>query len=270
MHAVLPVLSLLAATATAKSTAKRDVTVNWGPIVGFYETSSEIISTISTIYPGKMPSDQKGYMFAWIGIGNTTGDLVQSIVGSYPAGLSECEGDASSSTAWCISSEVYGASTGVQSVGQLTTADADYENGIVFNYTLIDKATYLWEQTMTDAVTGKLLSTFQKATGPATLWNTAVELQPYNGASPTGLVEPQYYVNTTIVLAEEDASYGSSMYVEYGGEHTDATTSDGGKTVCFSLLLSLSVQSHLLTLLIALGFCSGSSRRLPLQRWSES
>lgn len=233
MYALLPVISLLATAAAAAkplAAAKRDLTVNWGPIVGFYETSSEIISTISTIYPGKMPTNQKGYMFAWIGIGNTTGDLVQSIVGSYPAGLSECSGANADST-WCISSEVYGASTGVQSVGKMTTADANYENGIVFNYTLIDKETYLWEQTMTDAVTGDLLSTYQKETGPATLWNTAVELQPYNGADPTGLVEPQYYVNTTIVLAETDASYGSSMYVEYGGEHTDATTSDGGKTV---------------------------------------
>lgn len=49
----------------------------------------------------------------------------------------------------CISSEVYGntdAGTPNQWVGDLTTADVNYENGIVLNYTLINKETYLWQQ----------------------------------------------------------------------------------------------------------------------------
>ena len=49
----------------------------------------------------------------------------------------------------CISSEVYGnTDAGVpnQWVGELTTADVNYENGILLNYTLIDKESYLWLQ----------------------------------------------------------------------------------------------------------------------------
>jgi hypothetical protein len=49
----------------------------------------------------------------------------------------------------CISSEVYGnTAAGVpnQWVGDLTTADVNYENGIFLNYTLIDKESYLWLQ----------------------------------------------------------------------------------------------------------------------------
>lgn len=225
-------LALSASTATAASLlSKRDVT--WGPIVGLEASTSEIISTISTIYPGKMPQDQKAYMFTWIGLGNGTGDLVQSIVGSYPAGMSECSGSAADTT-WCISSEVYGLDSSgatVQFVGDKTTADVNYENGIIFNYTLIDKSTYLWEQTMTDAVTGDLLSTYQKTSGPMTLWNTAVELQDYNGAEPSGTIEPQYYVDTTIYLDGADEAYSAGLYTESGATTTDMTTSDGGKTV---------------------------------------
>ncbi|KAI8309319.1 hypothetical protein K4K61_001853 [Colletotrichum sp. SAR11_59] len=224
-------LALIGSTATASPLLnKRDVT--WGPIAGFQATTSEIISTVSTIYPGKMPSGQKGYMFAWIGIGAETGDLIQSIVGSYPAGMSECTGSAADST-WCISSEVYGLdSTGatVQFVGDKRTADTNYENGIIFNYTLIDKSSYLWEQTMTDAVTGELLSTYQKKSGKMTLWNTAIELQDNNGAAPTGTIEPQYYTNTTIVFAEKDAAYKDGAYTESGATYSGIATADGGKT----------------------------------------
>jgi hypothetical protein len=229
----------LAAASTAAAhpnLGRRDV--SWGPIVGFQETSSEIVSTTSTMYPGKMPSNQKGYMFTWIGVGaNGDGyDLIQSIVGSYPAGQSECSGTNADST-WCISSEVYGLNDQKQTeqfVGTLTTADTNYENGVVFNYTLTDTSTYSWTQTMHDAVTGDLLSTYTKVSEQqSTLWNTAVEIQDFNGNAGTGTVEPQYYVNTTITLKAADKSWGSTIYSEYGGEYTTPTTTDGGKTVSF-------------------------------------
>ncbi|KAI0125362.1 hypothetical protein BJ170DRAFT_500715 [Xylariales sp. AK1849] len=228
-------LALLAASTAAIHTkaGKRDV--SWGPIIGFQETSSEIVSSTSTMYPGKMPSNQKGYMFAWIGVGvNGNGyDLIQSIVGSYPAGLSECSGEDADST-WCISSEVYGLDSSgatTQFVGEKTTADVNYENGIVFNYTLTDMSAYSWTQTMTDAVTGDLLSAYTKVSKQkSTLWNTAIELQDYNGSEGSGTIEPQYYVNTTIVLKAVDENYGSTIYAESGGEYTEPTTTDGGKT----------------------------------------
>lgn len=242
-HFHLATLALSASTATAKSMFSKRA-VGWGPIVGIQPTTSEIISTTSTIYPGKMPQGQQGYMFAWIGLGNGTGDLVQSIVGSYPAGQSECSG-ADADTTWCISSEVYGlndAGATVQFVGAKTTADADYDNGVVFNYTLVDRSTYTWAQTMTDAVTGELLASYEKASGPMTLWNTAIEVQDRDGAAASGTVEPQYYVNTTITLAGADAAYSAGLYTQNGASSTDLTTSDGGKTVSSGYLtLSLTI-----------------------------
>lgn len=232
-HLVSLVLSASMAAASAEHLFSKRLDVSWGPIVGVGPSTANIISTTSTIYPGKMPSDQKGYMFAWIGIMNNTGDLIQSIIGSYPAGQSECDGS-NADTTWCITSEVYGLDSSgatTQFVGDKRTADVNYENGIFFNYTLIDASTYLWEQTMTDAVTGDLLSTYQKISGPMNTWNTAVELQPYGDNEPTGIVEPQYYINTTITLDAADENLSGDLWTEYGGESTEMTTSDGGKTV---------------------------------------
>lgn len=49
----------------------------------------------------------------------------------------------------CISSEVYGndaSGNPNQWVGTTLTLDANPENGLVFNYTLVDSETYLWNQ----------------------------------------------------------------------------------------------------------------------------
>jgi hypothetical protein len=141
-------LSALGATATSSPGTRFSKRDSWGPAFSLGPAKSDIISTTTTIYPGKMPSDQKGLLYIWLGISNGTGDLIQSIIGSYPAGQSECSG-ANADTTWCVSSEVYGndaSGTPNQWVGGLTTADVDYENGIRLNYTLVDESSYLWLQ----------------------------------------------------------------------------------------------------------------------------
>ena len=161
-----------------------------------------------------MPSDQQGYLFVWLGISNGTGDLIQSIIGSYPEGGSECSGTAADTT-WCISSEVYGlASNGYpnQWVGSLTTTDINFANGIKLNYTLIDKDSYLWLQTMEDAVTGELLSTFNKTSGPMLGWGTALECQDGpTGVACSGTVAEQTYVNSTIILEAADETFVDTL-----------------------------------------------------------
>lgn len=139
-------LALSASAVTASpSLRKRD---SWGPSLGLGPAKQQIITTQTTIYPGQLPPNQQAYLFAWLGISNGTGDLIQSIVGSYPKGGSECSGP-NADTAWCISSEVYGntaAGYPNQFVGDLRTADVNYQNGITFNYTLTDKKAYTWVQ----------------------------------------------------------------------------------------------------------------------------
>ncbi|QSZ28525.1 hypothetical protein DSL72_003023 [Monilinia vaccinii-corymbosi] len=225
---VLASLLLSASTAVAssmKAFVKRD---SWGPSFSLGPAKQEIIQTTTTIYPGKMPSDQQGYLFAWLGISNGTGDLIQSIIGSYPAGGSECDGQEGANTTWCISSEVYG--SGYQYVGALTTADLTWENGIKLNYTLADPDTYLWTQTMSDAVTGKLLSSFQKTSGPMLGWGTALECDNYKGVACTGTDQYQYYINSTIRLKAADSTFSSTLGFGTGVTHTDMETTDGGAT----------------------------------------
>lgn len=217
----------LASLMLSVSVAVAENTVTWGPSFGLGPAKQEIIQTTTTIYPGKMPSDQAGYLFAWLGISNGTGDLIQSIVGSYPSGQSECIGQTGADTTWCISSEVY---DGSQYVGALTTADVNYENGIIFNYTLADPDTYLWTQTMTDAVTGTLLSSYNKTSGPMLGWGTALECQTYNDAACSGTDQEQYYLDSTIILKAADSTFSSTLSVSTDVVYTDMETADGGIT----------------------------------------
>ncbi|KAA8576387.1 hypothetical protein EYC84_006518 [Monilinia fructicola] len=208
---ILASLMLSASTAVASnmnSFVKRD---SWGAAFSLGPSKHEIIQTTTTIYPGKMPSDQKAYLFAWLGISNGTGDLIQFYY-----------------TTWCISSEVYG--SGYQYVGDLTTADLDYENGIKLNYTLVDSETYLWTQTMSDAVTGKLLSSYNKTSGPMTGWGTALECDNNNGVSCTGTDQHQYYFDSTIILKAADSTFSSTLGAGTGVTHTEMETADGGIT----------------------------------------
>ncbi|KUJ10517.1 uncharacterized protein LY89DRAFT_564592, partial [Mollisia scopiformis] len=221
---------------------KRD---SWGPAFSLGPAKQDIISTTTTIYPGEMPSDQAGYLFVWLGISNGTGDLIQSIIGSYPSGQSECSGT-DADTTWCISSEVYGlASNGLpnQWVGSLTTADVNYANGIKLNYTLIDKESYLWLQTMEDAVTGQLLSTFNKTSGPMLGWGTAIECDDYNGVSCTGTISEQYYVNSTIILESADDTFIDTLGVSSGATYTEMVTADDGKTWTISNITIPAMQN---------------------------
>jgi len=72
---------------------------SWGPAVSLGPSTAEIISAVTTTYPGTPPQSQAGGLFVWAGMSNGTGDLIQSIIGSYEAGQSECSG-ANADTEW--------------------------------------------------------------------------------------------------------------------------------------------------------------------------
>lgn len=91
---------LYASSALAKPPAignsKAISSLTWGPLVQLGPTRGDasIIGVTATSYPGNPPSSQAGGLFNWIGINNyaTDGDLIQSIVGQYSPGQSECSG----------------------------------------------------------------------------------------------------------------------------------------------------------------------------------
>ena len=117
-----------------------------------------------------------------------------------------------------------------QWVGELTTADADYANGIKLNYTLIDADSYLWLQTMEDAVTGTLLSTFNKTSGPMLGWGTAIECNDDNGSACTGTISEQVWEDSVITLASADSTFDQTLGAGTGVVYTDMTTEDDGLT----------------------------------------
>ncbi|KAF2151430.1 hypothetical protein K461DRAFT_280221 [Myriangium duriaei CBS 260.36] len=219
-------LLLAATSASANTFVKRD---SWGPSVGLGPAKYTIVDTETTLYPGAMPANQAGDLWVWLGISNGTGDLIQSIVGSTPKGQSECGTAALADETWCVTSEVYGNDASGrpnQWVGDLRTIDTDYANGITFRYTLVDRNTWTWNQTMRDGKTGKLLATYAKASGPMLGWGTALECN--NGC--TGTVNPQYYRNSKITLDGADPNFSSTLGASQGANNTQMQTTDGGKT----------------------------------------
>ncbi|KAF2235868.1 hypothetical protein EV356DRAFT_575393 [Viridothelium virens] len=229
MHSVGQIFAtILAISATLVSAKPRhDDSITFGPTI-YASGKQDIIKFVTTTYPGAIPSNQKGNgLFLWPGLTNSTGDLIQSVVGSYPPGASECSG-ANVNTEWCISSEVYGLDASGntnQFVGQLTTLDATPSNGLKITYTLTDPSAYTWTQVVTDAVTGKEMATYTKNSGPMTIFEASVECQD---CSPT--IADQTYVNTTITFAEADKTWSSVPEAESGATFTTPTTSDGGVT----------------------------------------
>ncbi|RDW87848.1 hypothetical protein BP5796_03542 [Coleophoma crateriformis] len=240
--ASLPFLASAAGSLQDLPYFKKRVDITWGPIFYLGPGTSEIISAVTTTYPGEMPQNQAGGLFIWPGITNNTGDLIQSIIGSYSSGQSECGTGTTADSEWCISSEVYGldstGSTDTQYVGDLRTLDATPATGLVFNYTLVDSETYLWNQTVHDATSGILMSTYSKISGPMTNWNSAVECQQ---CTPT--ISKQTYVNTTIVLKDADLTFKNTLYTTDGITYSGFDTPDNGKTWNIALITVAAMNS---------------------------
>lgn len=225
-----PVAYVLAAFPNLQFNRRAD---SWGPAVSLGPSKAEIIHSTTTTYPGAMPANQAGGLFLWPGMSNGTGDLIQSVIGSYSKGNSECSG-ANADSQWCISSEVFGndeSGRPNQWVGSLRTLLAQPDDGLVFTYNLVDQSKYTWEQTVHNAKTGVLMSSFSKNSGPMLGWGTAVECQ-----SCTPTISTQTYVDTTIILKSADPTFPQTLGAGGGATHSAMTTSDGGKTWYIALM----------------------------------
>lgn len=84
---------------------------------------------------------------------------------------------------------------------------------------------------MVDAVTGTLLSSFNKTSGPMLGWETAIECNDASsGSACTGTVSEQTWNNSTIVLESADAMFVQTLGSGTGLTHTDMVTADEGVT----------------------------------------
>ncbi|KAE8356870.1 hypothetical protein BDV28DRAFT_41843 [Aspergillus coremiiformis] len=208
-------LLLIPTLALAATVQKRVDT--WGGSVSLGPTKSTITHAVTTLIPGVAPSPQNGKLFLWPGMSNGTGDLVQTTIESWPdnswCGAKKGE--------WCVRASVFG------SFGQLdgSASPVKGDDQIRIEYTLqADKDT--WVQHVTNAKTGKVLSTFEHKDGPFMRgYGTGTEC---NGGC-TGPIETQKYLNTQVTLDGPDPSFGNTIATGGTGKFSGLTSSQGGK-----------------------------------------
>ncbi|KAF2186817.1 hypothetical protein K469DRAFT_725497 [Zopfia rhizophila CBS 207.26] len=199
---------------SSPSKTKREDT--WGGSVSLGSTKSRIIKSETTIIPGLPPSKQNGMLFLWPGMSNGTGDLIQTTLEQWPDN-SWC---GASKTQWCVRASLFG------SFGQLDgpagVVSANDQVKIVYTRSANGKT---WTQDVTNAQTGKQLSTFSHDSGHMTGWGTGTEC---NGGC-SGTVSEQKYMNTIITLEAADPTFGNTIAKAGGASYTGLSSSEGGK-----------------------------------------
>lgn len=203
-------------TALAAPKAKRDDT--WGGAVSLGPSTSTIIKAVTTLTPGTAPSTQNGELFLWPGMSNSTGDLIQTTLESWPSN-SWC---GATTGQWCVRASVFG------SFGQLDgdSAAVSGDDNVKIVYSLSGTE---WTQTVTNADTGASLSSYTIDVGEGatmTGYGTGTECDD----SCSGTIAAQKYSDTTITLKEADENFGSTIATSGGATYTGLSTSDNGKT----------------------------------------
>ncbi|KAG4438287.1 hypothetical protein IFR05_006222 [Cadophora sp. M221] len=210
-----PILSLLLATPiTAGRLIQRDT---WGGALSLGPTTSNIIHAVTTLIPGAAPSPQNGNLFLWPGMSNGTGDLIQTTLESWPdnSWCGAAKGE------WCVRASLFG------SFGQLDGVAGVVKGSDEVRIEYSRSADGLiWNQNVTNAVTGAFLSSFGRASGPMTGWGTGTECN--DGCS--GTIAGQTYKNTVITLAGADTAFGNTLSTSQGTTYTGLKNSADGKT----------------------------------------
>ncbi|KAF4159401.1 hypothetical protein CNMCM6936_004465 [Aspergillus lentulus] len=206
---------LLPALGLSSSVIKRED--SWGGSVSLGPTKSTIVNAVTTLIPGAAPATQSGELFLWPGMSNGTGDLVQTTLESWPSN----DWCGATTGQWCVRASLFG------SFGQLD-GDASPVSGtdqVRIEYTLLDDQE-TWVQNVTNAQTGKVLSTFSHKSGPyMTGYGTGTECD----GGCTGTVAEQKYLNTKITLASADTTFGNTIASAAGATYSGLSSSEGGK-----------------------------------------
>ncbi|KAF2786216.1 hypothetical protein K505DRAFT_399626 [Melanomma pulvis-pyrius CBS 109.77] len=209
----------LATSAFASPTPALQARDTWGGSVSLGPTKSNIISATTTLIPGLPPTTQTGMLFLWPGMSNGTGDLIQTTLEQWPDN-SWC---GATKQQWCVRASLFG------SFGQLDgtagVVSANDQVKIVYTRGAVVPGGWTWTQNVTNAVTGKTLSSFAHMSGPMTGWGTGTEC---NGGC-AGTISAQKYTNTVITLEKADTTFGSTIAKAAGATYSGLASSQGGK-----------------------------------------
>ncbi|KAI9038304.1 uncharacterized protein KD926_010960 [Aspergillus affinis] len=211
----LTTAALIPTLALAVTQLKREDT--WGGSVSLGPTKSTITKAVTTLIPGAAPATQNGVLFLWPGMSNGTGDLVQTTLEDWESnkwcGASRGE--------WCVRASLFG------SFGQLdgNAGVVKGDDHVRIEYELQDDQD-TWVQTVTNDKTGEALSSFSYKSGPYMRgYGTGTECN--NGC--TGTINPQQYLNTELILASADTTFGDTIASAGGAIYEGLSSSEGGK-----------------------------------------
>ncbi|KAI7268316.1 hypothetical protein KC345_g7676 [Hortaea werneckii] len=190
MSPSLPRLALALATALPTTTlAAMGPAFSTGPVAD----STFIRSANATLVLPAVPRNNAGVASLWVGMGTSTGDLIQSIAENWD------------SDSW--SDEPMGADE-----GDRVTMLYEYQD---------DSANY----TQTVSLNGHVVSTLSTSDGHAQGWGSAVECAETN----CGTVPAHSWIDVSIVMDTADPDYKQTQ-AKGEGVTGELTTSDGGKT----------------------------------------
>ncbi|KAL3422784.1 hypothetical protein PVAG01_04531 [Phlyctema vagabunda] len=198
----------------------------WGGALSLGPTTSNIIKASTTIIPGAAPATQNGELFLWPGMSNGTGNLIQTTLESWPDN-SWC---GAVSGQWCIRASLFGLfpETPLQQIDGPDAAVSGTDKVLIVyeRGPQLDTYSWNWTQTVTNADTGKYLSSLTHASGPMTGYGTGTECDD----QCTGTIAAQTYKNTQIVLASSDTNFGKTLGVSGGTTYSGLSVSSDGKT----------------------------------------
>jgi hypothetical protein len=130
--------SLFALTITWTLVFAKD---SWGPAVSFGPSKSTIVYAVTTLQPGRAPTQPKnGFLTIWPGMSNGTGNLIQTTLESHEPGKSRC-GERKGE--WCVMASVFGKPWGQLDSKQQSVVRGDQKIKIEY---ILEKDNQTWTQ----------------------------------------------------------------------------------------------------------------------------
>jgi len=196
----------------------------FGPAYQIQQTKSYILGAETTLFPPSLPSPQQDTLLIWAGSSSDTKERYQGVLASYESKRKMCKARVGQ---WCVYGRIL---KGIGPAIAITPRMAINGVNIRVSHNPTTGSTL---QTL--ASDGRILASFETASGRPKTWRTAIECQDDCGGITVGA---HSYKNTTIKLANPDPTFGMSITSNIG-DSAPLATFDGGRTWTIS---SINVQ----------------------------
>lgn len=219
--------ALAAAAAIGKANAAFGSAFSTGPT----SDSTYIVESWATLNLPAAPTDNAGDLSLWVGMGTSTGDLIQSIADNsasddwslfaYTLMSTSGKPPTNSHEITCATLLLTSTTATTQSVVQAEGSTATGGTAVTFHYYYEASSGNYTQDVIVD---GAIISTLSTSDGEAQGWGSAVEC----AAEDCGTVDAHTWTNVSIILSGADTAYVDTLAL---GEGVDASmTSEDGIT----------------------------------------